>query len=191
MAEFFDELLDLSDFDGSSEIAKFIHKDNGISDYASTWEYVSYSYAQAFEELARKVFEDGRNGINLGGPLFFLARHSIELELKTAIFEYATTDGTPADLAGHDLVTLWDQLGAYMERWGVPAADDWGVNVAKLIADIHEADPRGDRFRYPLDIKGKPFEPTRVEIEGLIRAHSSVTTYLDACAEMHSEGYRG
>lgn len=191
MAETFDELLDLSNFDGSSEVAKFIHEDSGINTYADTWAYVSYTHSRAFEALARNAFEDGIRGGNLGNPLFFLARHSIELELKSAIVEYTETDAILPDLAGHNLVILWDQLCGYMERWGVPATGEWGVNVAKIIADIHEADPRGDRFRYPLDIKGKPFEPTRVEIEGLIRAHNSATNYLDACAQTHSEGYRG
>jgi hypothetical protein len=159
MAETFDELLDLSELESSSEIAKFIDKDCGINNYVNTWEYVSYSYSRAFEALARKAFEEGARGGNLGNPLLFLARHSIELELKSAIVEYSETEETTPELAGH--------------------------------ADIQEADPRGDRFRYPLDIKGQSFEPSRVEIEGLIRAHNSVTTYLDACAEMHSEGYRG
>jgi hypothetical protein len=191
MAENFDELLDMSELESSSEIAKFIYKDCGINNYASTWQYVSYSYSRAFEALARKAFDEGARGGNLGNPLLFLARHSIELELKSAIVEYSETDDTSPELAGHNLVALWKHLCGYMERWGVPANDDWGVNVAKAIADIQEADPRGDRFRYPLDIKCQPFEPSRVEIEGLIRAHNSVTTYLDACAEMHSEGYRG
>jgi hypothetical protein len=40
--------------------------------------------------------------------------------------------------------------------------------IMRLLAQIQDADPRGDRFRYPLDIKGKPFEPKWVEIEGLM-----------------------
>jgi len=56
MAETFDELLDLSELESSSEIAKFIDKDCGINNYVNTWEYVSYSYSRAFEALARKAF---------------------------------------------------------------------------------------------------------------------------------------
>jgi len=74
-----------------------------------------------------------------------------------------------------------------MERWGSPTTDDWGIIVTKQIADIQEVDPRGDRFRYPADIKGNRFELTHVELEGLIRAHNSITSYLDGCATMHSE----
>jgi len=191
MAKTFDELLDMSEFDGQSMVAKYIHHGGDINNYATTWEYVAYTYSRAFDEMARKAFEAGHRGSNLSTPLFFLARHSIELALKSTILEYAETDDVAPKLEGHDLVSLWKQLSDYMERWGNSATDDWGLIVAKQITDIQEVDPKGDRFRYPTDIKGKRFELTHVELEGLIRAHSSVTTYLDACAQMHSEGYRG
>ena len=191
MAATFDELLDLSEFDGQSLLAKYIHHGGDINNFATTWEYVSFTYSLAFDELARKAYEPGHRVSNLSIPLFFLARHSIELALKTAILEYAETDGTTPKSDGHDLVVLWNELSGCMERWGCPAPDDWGVIVAKQIADIQEVDPKGDRFRYPTDIKGKRFELTHVELEGLVRAHNSITTYLDACANMHSDGYRG
>lgn len=59
-------------------------------------------------------------------PLFLLARHSIELHLKDTIREYAKTDDMPADLGTHNLMRLWNQLGTYMERYGIPADDEWG-----------------------------------------------------------------
>jgi hypothetical protein len=192
MAETFDELMDLSEFDGHSQITQFVHKDSDINAYNSTWEFVAYSYERAFEELARKVFEEGSHRVsNLSNPLFFLARHSVELAIKSTIDEYARTDEKEPDLAGHHLLDLWDQLAGYMDRWGVSADDDWGRIVRQQVAHMQEADPKGDRFRYPLDIKGKPFEPKWVEIEGLIRAHNSITTYLDGSATMHAEDYRG
>ncbi len=190
MAKAYDELLDLSEFDGQSLIAKYIHQGGDINNYATTWEYVAFTYSLAFDELARKAYEPGHRVNHLSIPLFFLARHSVELELKSAIIEYAGTDETLPKIDGHDLVSLWNQLSAYMARWGNPTTDDWGVIVAKQIADIQEVDPKGDRFRYPTDIKGKRFELTHVELAGLILAHNSIATYLDACATMHSEGYR-
>jgi hypothetical protein len=147
---------------------------------------VAYSYSRAFEELARKAFEASYRGGNLSTPLFFLARHSIELALKSTILEYAESDDTTPKLEGHDLIALWEQLSAYMDRWGSPTTDDWGIMVRKLISDIQDADPRGDRFRYPSDVKGKRFELTHVELEGLVRAHNSITSYLDGCATMHT-----
>jgi hypothetical protein len=192
MVETFDELLDLSEFDGQSLVAKYIHHGGDTNTYATTWEFVAYTYSRAFDALARQAFGAGHRGATLSIPLFFLARHSIELALKSAILEYSETDEeTKPKLDGHDLVALWKQLSAYMERWGSPAADDWGIIVSAQIADIQEVDPRGDRFRYPTDVKGKWFELTNVELEGLVRAHNSIMTYLDACATMHSEGCRG
>ncbi|MBW7973254.1 hypothetical protein [Bradyrhizobium sp. BR 10289] len=187
----YDELLDLSEFDAQSMMTKYIHHGGDINNFATTWEYVSFTYSLAFDELARKAYQPGHRVSNLSIPLFFLARHSIELALKGTIIEYAKTDDVAAKTDGHDLVALWDRLSASMERWGCSTTDDWGVVVAKQIADIQEVDPRGDRFRYPTDIKGKRFELTHVELEGLIRAHNSITTYLDACTTMLTEGYRG
>ncbi|MCG2640596.1 MULTISPECIES: hypothetical protein [Bradyrhizobium] len=190
-AKTYDELLDLSEFDGQSLMAKYIHHGGDINNFATTWEYVAFTYSLAFDELARKAYSPNHRASNLSIPLFFLARHAIELALKCAILEYALTDNATPKVDGHDLVSLWDQLSEFMARWGCPTTDEWGVVVAKQIADIQEVDPKGDRFRYPTDIKGKRFELTHVELEGLIRAHNSITMYLDACGQMHSEGYRG
>ena len=110
---------------------------------------IAYSYERAFQELARKVFEEGRHRVsNLSSPLFFLARHSVELAIKSTIDEYAKTDEKKPDLAGHHLLELWDQLAGYMARWGVSADDNWGLIVRQQIAHMQEADPKGDRFRY-------------------------------------------
>lgn len=49
---------------------------------------------------------------------------------------------------------------------------------------IDEIDPNGETFRYPTDRKGKPFNYTRVEIEGLVRAHHHVTLITDASISM-------
>jgi len=190
MDKTYDELLDLSEFDGQSLMVKYIHHGGDINHFATTWNYVAFTYNLAFDELARKAYQPGHRVSNLSIPLFFLARHAIELELKSTIIEYAGTDDVEPKLDGHDLVSLWKQLSAYMEKWGTPTTDEWGVIVAEQIADIQEVDPKGDRFRYPTDIKGKRFELTHIELAGLITAHNSITTYLDACASMHSEGYR-
>jgi hypothetical protein len=117
----YDELLDLSEFDGQSMVAKYIHHGGDVNHYATTWDYVAFTYSLAFDELARKAYQPGHRISNLSIPLFFLARHSIELALKGTILEYAD-DAKPE---GHDLVVLWKQLSAHMEDWGCPATDDW------------------------------------------------------------------
>ena len=104
-------------------------------------------------------------------PLFYLARHSIELHLKDAILEFAKTDDVMPDLEGHGLMQLWNQFKDYMDRWGTPADDEWGVYIEKLMNHLHQHDPDGERFRYPENKKREPFGLTRVDLEDLVRAH--------------------
>jgi hypothetical protein len=48
MAKTYNELLDLSEFDGQSLMAKYIHHGGDINNYATTWEYVAFIYSLAF-----------------------------------------------------------------------------------------------------------------------------------------------
>jgi hypothetical protein len=146
---------------------------------------------RGLEVLARKCLEKDADLGALSSALFYLARHSVELALKGTILEYAETDSMSPKLGTHNLQALRDQLGEYLDRWGLPATDDWGEHCAKLIAHMHESDPDGERFRYPSNMKGETFELTRLDVEELIRAQWHITMYLDACCEMHSEGFKG
>jgi hypothetical protein len=192
MPDVFADLLDLKELEKfPSRIKKFIHRDGREPNYEKTWEYFCGVYHEAFDVLARKALEDWPKRSGLSTPLFYLARHSIELSLKDTILEYASTDAVPAKIDGHGLMQLWNQLLGYLERWGVPGTDEWGVYCTKLLNHIHEADPDGERFRYPTAKDGKPFELTRVELDGLIRAQWHLTIYCDGCANMHADGYKG
>jgi hypothetical protein len=113
------------------------------------------------------------------------------LALKAAILEYAKTDETEPKLGTHSLVSLWVQLGEFMDRWYLGTKDDWGEYCGKLVAHMHDSDPDGERFRYPSNRQGKKFEVTRLDVEQLVRAEWHLTMYLDACCEMHSEGFKG
>jgi hypothetical protein len=183
--DFYDEIEDLD-----SAVSKFIHPREFGERWDGTWAYFAFSYERAFEQLARKAYEDGTRGMHLIEPLFFLARHSIELALKATIAEFAQIDETAPNLLGHKLLDLWEQLYAVMDRYGSPPNDDWGLKCRGLVAHIHEVDPEGDRCRYPSNRKGIEFAGTSIDVAGLIRAHGHVTTYLDACRSMYSAGYR-
>ncbi len=191
MSDVFTDLLELTEIERVPvKVRKFLHRDEPPS-YAKTWEFFSYGYGWAFDELAKKALETWPSRDYLAMPLFFLARHSIELHLKDTILEYARTDDTPPDLGTHGLIQLWNQLRKYMERYGIPADDEWGVYCGKLLNHVHEVDPDGERFRYPAARDGASFELTRIELEGLVRAHWHITMYCDGCANMHAEGYHG
>jgi|HubBroStandDraft_6_1064221.scaffolds.fasta_scaffold733641_2 hypothetical protein len=192
MVDVFSELLEMTEIERvPAKVRKFLHREPPPGKYEKTWEYFSYGYSNGFEEFAKRALEIWPGREHLALPLFFLARHSIELALKDTILEYAKTDPPPPDLGGHGLMQLWNQLLAYMDRYGLAANDEWGVYCGKLLNHIHEVDPDGERFRYPAARDGAPFELTRVELEGLVKAHWHVTMYCDGCANMHADGYHG
>ncbi|QND70825.1 hypothetical protein [Tardiphaga robiniae] len=182
--DFYDEIDNLG-----SDFAKFIHPREFGERWEGTWTYFAFSYDRAFEQLGRKAYEDGSRGMHLIEPLFFLARHSIELALKATIVDFAQIGEVTPQLTGHKLLDLWDQLYAVMDRYGYPPNDDWGIKCRSLVAHIHEIDPEGDRYRYPSNRKGVEFAGTNIDVEGLIKAHGHVTTYLDACRSMYAAGY--
>jgi hypothetical protein len=189
MSDPFEDFYDEIDNFGS-EFSKFIHPREFTERYDGTWTYFAFTYERAFEQLARKAYDDGIRGMHLIEPLFFLAHHSMELALKATISEFAQIDEVPPQLTGHRLLDLWDQLYDVMERYGSPPNDHWGIKCRGLVAHIHEIDPEGDRYRYPSNRKGKEYAGTEVDIAGLIKAHGHVTTYLDACRSMFAAGYR-
>jgi hypothetical protein len=182
--DFYDEIESLD-----SAVSKFIHPREFGERWDGTWAYFAFSYERAFEQLARKAYEDGARGMHLIEPLFFLARHSIELALKATIADFAQVGDNAPQLVGHRLLDLWDELYRVMDRYGSPPNDDWGIKCRELAAHIHEVDPEGDRYRYPSNRKGIEFAGTDIDVAGLIRAHGHLTTYLDACRSMYAAGY--
>jgi hypothetical protein len=48
-------------------------------------------------------------------------------------------------------------------------------------------DPDGQRFRYPGDNAGRPFEYTRVEFQELAKAHAHISLWCDGVTDMLHE----
>ncbi|NKC48795.1 hypothetical protein HED54_12870 [Ochrobactrum anthropi ATCC 49188] len=83
-------------------------------DYGSqSWSYYAYSYDRAFEIMARHTLEYPINNQSLTIPLFYLARHSMELALEEALREIAHIGVDDARTDGHDLLKLYDDLQKY------------------------------------------------------------------------------
>src|ERR1700674_1845912 len=57
---------------------------------------------------------------------------------------------------------LCSQLLAQVQRTGFPTDDDWTRYCTKLVNHVHEADPDGERFRYPSSKDGAPLIFTRM-----------------------------
>lgn len=182
-------LEEVGGFEIPKKLERFLHREEAPSESARTLGYFAYSYNLAFEQLAASM--RGRwlhNGL-MHFPLFYLGRHSMELHLKWAIEEFAEYTGEKGAYTGHDLLALWKELQRQQfDLADLPGRDDpWGLHVNKLINHIHNIDPKGDFFRYPHNIQGKPFEYTRVVFEGLVKAHNHVTGYCGASLDVLSQ----
>ena len=166
------------------KLRKFLFREEAPSGNTQTRSFYAYGYARAFEQLAETALQRWPGGGHTPMPLFFLARHSIELHLKDAIEHYGRCSTLEPELSSHNIARLWNHLQAQIQHAGFPTDDDWTRYCNKLVHHIHEVDPDGERFRYPSNVQGVEFEFTRVELEGLQKAHFHITGYCDAAASM-------
>ncbi len=151
--------------------------------YATTWEFFGSAYSKGFDLLAEAAA--GPEGhYHLRVPLFYLARHSIELSIKAAILEYAAKLEEEPRIAGHSLARLWAEFLRLMEVAGFSADDDWTAHCAKLVAVVHDIDPDGERFRYPRRLKGEEFVPARIDVDELAVAIMHIGYLCESCCEM-------
>ncbi|WP_413710957.1 hypothetical protein [Rhizobium sp. Rhizsp82] len=158
------------------------------STYEQTWEYYAFAYENAFEALAQHYCRVYPKQQYLLIPLVQLARHSIELSLKSAIDECTYFLSKPRTQSSHNLLHLYDSLNQILLELGMIDEDDeWTKSSRRFLVHISEVDPRGMTFRYPSDLAGSPFDPIDVDLEGLIRAHSHITGMADATTTMLQE----
>ena len=157
-------------------------------DYGSqSWSYYAYSYDRAFEIMARHTLEYPINNQSLTIPLFYLARHSMELALEEALREIAHIGVDDARTDGHDLLKLYDDLQKILKDNGVNDDGRWSNHCRRILTHIHSADPKGEHFRYPAALNGNVFPEVTVNIEGLIRAHYHMTLLADCVVTMLQE----
>lgn len=153
-----------------------------------TWARYNHAYDRAFTIMAEQCLNGKPGSANLVIPLFYLARHSMELALKEALHECHRGSSEDFKIQGHNLLKLFDQMEKYLVDNGFIAADEWSTYCRKLLMHINEVDPNGEAFRYPASKDGTPFQPSDVEIEGLIRAHHNVTLLADCTIQMLDDG---
>jgi hypothetical protein len=188
MADNFTDILEeVGEFEIPAQLEKFLARERPPSESEQTLAYYSYSYELAFRQLAGSIKARWRSNGLMQAPLFYLARHSIELHLKYAIEEFVSFTGEPARDGGHDLLVLWNELKRQFQLAQLPEEDVWGVCVERLIKHMHGFDPKGDAFRYPHNVARKQFKYTRVEFDGLVKAHEHITGYCGASLDVLEE----
>jgi len=166
----------------------FLHRETPPADFMQSMAYYAHGYQYAFERLVMIALKLWPNAEYLRMPTFFLARHAAELNLKEVIQQCSAANGTP-DLASdqHRLLKLWEKAQQHVAQAGYSADDEWSEHCGKLIQHLDEMDPNGQRFRYPGDNAGKPFDYTRVELQELARAHAHITLWCEAVTDMLHE----
>jgi hypothetical protein len=189
MTNTFSEILDEVDsFAVPNRMQKFLIREAPPSDTTQTLAFYAYAYERAFEEMVDHAKANWRGGGYLQFPVFFMARHSIELHLKWAIEEFYGYTGDPSGDHGHHLVRLWQELKRQFALAGMPDEEEWGKHCGRLLEHIHQIDPTGEAFRYPHNLGGVAFQYTRVELEGLAKAHHHITMYCGASLDMLEYG---
>ncbi|MGY4295113.1 hypothetical protein ACVWXN_003208 [Bradyrhizobium sp. i1.4.4] len=110
MPDFLELLDEASRFEIPTKFERFLHREPPPSMSDQTLSFFAYSYEVAFREMSAALKARWRHNGLLQAPLFYVARHSIELHLKWAIEEFASYTGDPGKDYGHNLLDLWNEL---------------------------------------------------------------------------------
>ena len=131
------------------------------------------SYKKAFDILISSIQESGSHIDTIAYPILFLARHCLELGLKTNI-RYFAKYSSKIDYTnggGHNLENLFEGFklhvsetiknlklthGIEVDNADVKSFDDLCLEVEKLKDSFHVLDQSSDAFRYPVDKKRNP-----------------------------------
>ncbi|QPC44623.1 hypothetical protein HW532_19095 [Kaustia mangrovi] len=193
MTDELSQFYDLIEIDRlPSRVRRFVQQEppNGLE---STLCYYAHAYANGFEVLLAEAKKRWPRQDYLQIPVLYLARHSIELNLKAAIEQFRTNDPTPPQKMEHNLMALWRDLCDYGARWsGEPFDDEYTAHCEKLLVRFHEIDKDGQRLRYPFSKQNKLFDITRVsDFDEVFLAHWHVTNYAGSTVTMHHEAEQG
>ena len=167
------ELLTLG-FPASSR-QPFVDSADPDVEWDRSWHFFACAYCDAFDVLWDAAYER-RSGV-LDYPLLFVARHSIELWVKAALWSMLQK----APPFGHKLGELWrDLMVAWQDDLGRAVDDTFTDSVRRTIRILDTHDHGGDRFRYPTSKAGRIYESTDADLVDLYKAHSFITVFCDA-----------
>lgn len=117
-----------------------------------SWSYYSDGFLIGAQCIVNKVQEDRSVPVDIAVyPVLFLYRHHFELVLKCLIrASRSLLREEVRSPSGHRLVSLWETAAPLIEQCFPDA--DWSQNVivSRLIMELAEIDPDGQRFRYPM-----------------------------------------
>jgi len=180
-----DEIIDAEILEVPQKFRGFIRLDADSQGWSRTLNYYGLSYAAAFEELAETFLQNRGRREYLKIPLFYLCRHSVELSIRSAMKDLHEAGFSCEEMSGHNLLALWEKFQSALKNTNLIENDDeWSEYCGRLIKHIHDFDPRGENFRYPVRKNGIPFSSADIEISHLIKAHFKIYGYCGAVGIM-------
>ena len=168
--------------------------DEKLSDYVSDkdeaylfndWGLYFESYRRAAKIIQISMQENDDNKILLC-PYIYVKRHAIELILKIIIFlgNYIRFQIKKRE-TGHKLTSLWySALEQIKHIWSQNINIKDIDAIGKLIELIEKNDKDSQRFRYPIDIKGKTPQNIGFHISNIIISTDQVLECLKSFAEL-------
>lgn len=161
-------------------------KDAPLDIMAGSWDLVALSFQRGFEKMWDLVCMD-HTGLLLR-PLLSLWRQSVELTIKSAIFEVAgKIEGNPS----HKLHELFIQLKVAIAKAGLRHDDQLALDVETMIEEIQSFDPTAARFRYPAEGKGHSFTGIEIDRNKVFQAHWIIVTWCEGITAEIREGTTG
>jgi hypothetical protein len=144
---------------------------------------------------ADNLMESAKADATLFFPAAFLYRQYIELHLKwllTCLRDLNVVPVTEKDLHGHELDRLWKQArNGLLTKWPSSGPEPVLDRAETIVMDFHEADPKGDEFRYALTKNGKTSLqnlPGSLNVVGIREAMEQLHALLKSCTdELFSE----
>ncbi|MFC0646296.1 hypothetical protein [Cellulomonas phragmiteti] len=135
--------------------------------------------AHAFEEAATRLAGGWQDSTDdaLIKVILYLYRHAIELQLKDAIHianmcvdsPYQELDKWYVRTAKHNLRELRERLVELLSRNELFPDDpvlEEDSPEGRLLTELHEIDPKGDEFRFPLGWDNRASETRRARMPG-------------------------
>ena len=133
------------------------------------WDLLATAYKNAADYIVDGLLgalPPGHHGLYIAGPVMFLYRHYLELQLKTLLLDLrkfentGATDTLPGD---HSLLQIWrsvKQLLSKIEEARFSKADRAAGRTVYLaledrIKEFNDVDGNSMRYRYPVDLAGR------------------------------------
>jgi hypothetical protein len=131
------------------------------------------SYKRSFDVLIKEVLATNSQVDNLAYPILFIARHCMELGLKTNVRYFAKYSGKGdyVKAGTHDLERLFQAFKMHVEATFENLEKKYDITVekedrksfkelcdevGKLNSTFHALDKNSDAFRYPIDRAQNP-----------------------------------